>query len=135
SQDPSPRSSFPFKAAFLFFQNGNCLAPIEKGLRLMVVFGYRCQCSFTILLRPGLLASTIAPTFPLQPHKETLRMYMHSLNWLAILVAAISIMILGFFWYSLLLFAKAWMREMGYDPNDKAKMEEMRKSAGPTYAN
>jgi len=59
---------------------------------------------------------------------------MHSLNWLAILVAAIATMILGFLWYSPLLFAKAWTREMGYDLNDKAKMDEMRKSAGPAYA-
>jgi len=61
-------------------------------------------------------------------------MHMHSLNWLAILVAAISTMVLGFLWYSPLLFAKAWTREMGYDPNDKAKMDEMRKTAGPAYA-
>ena len=61
-------------------------------------------------------------------------MHMHSLNWLAILAAAISTMILGFLWYSPLLFAKAWTREMGYDLNDKAKMDEMRKSAGPAYA-
>lgn len=61
-------------------------------------------------------------------------MHMHSLNWLAILVAAISTMILGFLWYSPLLFAKAWTREMGYDANDKAKMDEMRKSGGPAYA-
>ncbi|HKW31520.1 MAG TPA: DUF1761 domain-containing protein [Candidatus Acidoferrum sp.] len=61
-------------------------------------------------------------------------MHMHSLNWLAILVAAISTMILGFLWYSPLLFAKAWTREMGYTPDDKAKMDEMRKSAGPAYA-
>jgi hypothetical protein len=61
-------------------------------------------------------------------------MHMHSLNWLAVLVAAISTMVLGFLWYSPLLFAKAWTREMGYDPNDKAKMDEMRKSAGPAYA-
>ena len=61
-------------------------------------------------------------------------MNMHSLNWLAILVGAISTMILGFLWYSPLLFAKAWTREMGYDLNDKAKMDEMRKSAGPAYA-
>lgn len=61
-------------------------------------------------------------------------MHMHSLNWLAILLAAISTMILGFLWYSPLLFAKTWTREMGYDPNDKAKMDEMRKSAGPAYA-
>ena len=61
-------------------------------------------------------------------------MHMHRLNWLAILVAAGVTMILGFLWYSPLLFAKAWTREMGYDLNDKAKMDEMRKSAGPAYA-
>src|SRR6266849_5244088 len=61
-------------------------------------------------------------------------MHMHNLNWLAILVAAISTMVVGFLWYSPLLFAKAWMKEMGYDPNDKAKTEEMKKSAGPAYA-
>ena len=61
-------------------------------------------------------------------------MHMHSLNWLAILVAAISTMIVGFLWYSPLLFAKPWMREMGYDPSDKAKTQEMQKSAGPAYA-
>ncbi len=42
-------------------------------------------------------------------------------------------MVVGFLWYSPLLFAKAWMREMGYDPNDKAKVQEMQKSAGPAY--
>ena len=61
-------------------------------------------------------------------------MHMHNLNWIAILVAAISTMVVGFLWYSPLLFAKPWMREMGYDPNDKAKTEEMKKSAGPAYA-
>jgi len=61
-------------------------------------------------------------------------MHMHSLNWLAILVAAVSTMILGFTWYSPLLFAKAWTHEMGYDLSGKAKMDEMRKSAGPAYA-
>jgi hypothetical protein len=61
-------------------------------------------------------------------------MHMHSLNWLAILVAAISTMVVGFLWYSPLLFAKPWMREMGYDPNDKAKTDEMKKTAGPAYA-
>ncbi len=57
-------------------------------------------------------------------------MHMHSLNWLAVLVAAISTMVVGFLWYSPLLFAKPWMREMGYDPNDKAKTDEMKKTAG-----
>jgi hypothetical protein len=61
-------------------------------------------------------------------------MEIHHLNWLAILVAAVSTMILGFLWYSPLLFAKPWMREMGYDPSDKAKTQEMQKSAGPAYA-
>jgi hypothetical protein len=61
-------------------------------------------------------------------------MNFHHLNWLAILVAAISTMIVGFLWYSPLLFAKLWMREMGHDPNDKAKTREMQKSAGPAYA-
>ncbi len=60
-------------------------------------------------------------------------MRMHSLNWLAILAAAISTMVIGFLWYSPLLFAKPWMKEMGYDPNDKAKTEEMKKTAGPAY--
>ena len=61
-------------------------------------------------------------------------MHMHSLNWVAILVAAISTMVVGFLWYSPLLFAKPWMREMGCDPNDKAKIEEMRKGAAAAYS-
>ncbi len=54
-------------------------------------------------------------------------------NLLAVLVAAIACMILGFIWYSPLLFAKPWTVLMGYDPSDKAKMEEMRKGAGALY--
>jgi hypothetical protein len=60
-------------------------------------------------------------------------MHFHSINLLAVLIAAISTMVLGFLWYSPLLFAKPWMKEMGYDPNDKGRMEEMKKSAGPAY--
>ena len=60
-------------------------------------------------------------------------MHMHHLNLLAIFVAAISTMVVGFVWYSPILFAKPWMREMGYDPNDKARVQEMQKSAGPAY--
>ena len=60
-------------------------------------------------------------------------MHMHNLNLLAIFVAACSTMVVGFLWYSPILFAKAWVREMGYDVNDKAKMDEMKKSAGPAY--
>ena len=54
-------------------------------------------------------------------------------NLWSVLAAAVSSMILGFLWYSPLLFAKPWTLAMGYDPNDKAKMEEMRKGAGKLY--
>jgi hypothetical protein len=60
-------------------------------------------------------------------------MHFHHINLLAVLVAAIATMVAGFLWYSPLLFAKPWMKEMGYDPNDKARMEEMKRSAGPAY--
>ncbi len=60
-------------------------------------------------------------------------MHLHHVNLLAVLVAAISTMVVGFVWYSPILFAKPWMREMGYDLNDKAKTQEMQKSAGPAY--
>jgi len=76
----------------------------------------------------------MAPAVPRIADGRKSFMHMHSLNWLAILVAAISTMVVGFLWYSPLLFANAWIREMGYDPNDKARMNEMKKSAGPAYA-
>lgn len=60
-------------------------------------------------------------------------MHMHNFNLLAILVAAISTIVVGFIWYSPILFAKPWMREMSYGPNDKAKVQEMQKTAGPAY--
>jgi uncharacterized protein YneF (UPF0154 family) len=37
----------------------------------------------------------------------------HSLNWLAIIVAAVSAFILGGLWYSPLMFVKRWMKETG----------------------
>jgi Protein of unknown function (DUF1761) len=54
-------------------------------------------------------------------------------NLLSVLVAAIATMLVGFLWYSPLLFAKPWMVLMGYDPNDKAGLERMQKSAGKSY--
>lgn len=53
---------------------------------------------------------------------------------LAVLVAAVSTMVIGFLWYSPMLFARPWMRLMGYDLEDKAKLAEMRKGAGKMYA-
>ena len=54
-------------------------------------------------------------------------------NLLAVLACGIVAMILGFLWYSPILFAKPWVKEMGYDMNDAAKMAEMKKKAGPAY--
>lgn len=50
-----------------------------------------------------------------------------------VFVAALATMVVGFIWYSPMLFAKPWTILMGFDPNDKAKMDEMRKGAGKTY--
>jgi len=60
-------------------------------------------------------------------------MHMHNLNWLAILVAAISTMVGGIPVVLALLFANAWVREMGYDPNarHKARMNEIEKERRP----
>jgi hypothetical protein len=55
-------------------------------------------------------------------------------NLWSVLVAAVATMVVGFLWYSPVLFARPWMLAMGYDPEDKAKLEQMRKSAGPAYA-
>ncbi|MGA2810799.1 MAG: DUF1761 domain-containing protein [Candidatus Acidiferrum sp.] len=60
-------------------------------------------------------------------------MHFMDVNLLAVLVCAIATMVLGFLWYSPALFAKPWVKEMGYDMNDKATMEKMKKSAGPAY--
>ena len=51
----------------------------------------------------------------------------------AVLVSALATMVVGFVWYSPLLFARPWMVLMGQDPDDKAKIAEMQKSAGPSY--
>jgi len=50
-------------------------------------------------------------------------MHMHSLNWLAILVAAAASMILGFLWYWPLLFAKAWLRHQRQSENERNAQE------------
>jgi len=55
------------------------------------------------------------------------------INFWAVLVAAVATMVLGFLWYSPMLFARPWMRLMGIDPDDKAKLAEMQKCAGKLY--
>ena len=61
-------------------------------------------------------------------------MHFLGVNLWAVLVSALATMVAGFLWYSPALFAKPWTILMGYDPNDKAKIAEMQKSAGPAYA-
>ena len=61
-------------------------------------------------------------------------MILMCVNLWAVLGSAVACMVIGFLWYSPALFAKPWTILMGYDPNDKAKMAEMQKSAGPSYA-
>ena len=51
----------------------------------------------------------------------------------AVALAGVATMVIGFLWYSPLLFARPWMVAMGYDPNDKARIAEIQKSAGPMY--
>jgi hypothetical protein len=55
------------------------------------------------------------------------------INLWSVLAAAVATMVLGFLWYSPLLFAKPWMVLMGYDPEDKDKLAEMQKGAGKMY--
>jgi hypothetical protein len=52
-----------------------------------------------------------------------------NLNWLAIIVAAISAFVLGGLWYSPLMFVKRWMKETGIT-EDKTKQTNMIKVFG-----
>jgi hypothetical protein len=55
-----------------------------------------------------------------------------NLNWLAIVVAAISAFALGGLWYSPLLFAKRWMKESGVT-EENAKNNNMLKVFGLSF--
>jgi hypothetical protein len=50
----------------------------------------------------------------------------------AVIACAVASMVLGFIWYGP-LFSKAWVKEMGWDPNDQVQMDKMKSSAGPAY--
>src|SRR5258706_16106313 len=60
-------------------------------------------------------------------------MSMQGINFLAVLAAAVASMAIGFLWYSPALFAKPWMKAMGWENMDAAQMAEMKKKAGPMY--
>ena len=52
-------------------------------------------------------------------------------NYLAVLVAGVAAMAVGFLWYGQMMFGKSWMRLMGYT---KESMEKAKKEMGKTYA-
>lgn len=54
-------------------------------------------------------------------------------SWWILVIAAVVQMAGGMLWYGP-LFGRPWMKAMGIDPDDKEKMAEMQKSAGPGYA-
>ena len=60
-------------------------------------------------------------------------MYFKHVNLYAVLASALATMVVGFVWYSPLLFARPWMKLMGYDPDNKARVADMQKNAGPAY--
>src|SRR5258707_7054499 len=70
---------------------------------------------------------------PFRLHGEHVMALMNVNLW-SVLVAGIATMVVGFLWYSPMVFARPWMVAMGYDPEDKARMQEMQKSAGKSYA-
>lgn len=51
-------------------------------------------------------------------------------NYLAVLIAAVASMAVGFVWYGPVLFGKAWMKLMGHT---KEAMEKAKKEMGKTY--
>lgn len=60
-----------------------------------------------------------------------------SIDYWAVLVAAIAAMVLGGLWYSPLLFGKQWMKLMNIDPKRMAEMKKnpvMKKKVNRAYA-
>src|SRR5713226_4739613 len=86
---------------------------------------------FALLYRKQFAGSRIWHTMSRlnSPYGED-RMTFMNINLWSVLAAAIATMVAGFLWYSPVLFARPWMVAMGYDPEDKAKIKEMQKSAG-----
>jgi len=61
-------------------------------------------------------------------------MHVLGISLIFVALAAVAGFVIGGLWYSPLLFARPWMVAMGYDPNDKARIQEMQKGAGKSYA-
>ena len=57
-----------------------------------------------------------------------------SVNFLAVLIAAVAAMAVGFLWYSQALFGKPWMKLMGYTAESmKGAQKEMGKTYGISF--
>lgn len=61
-------------------------------------------------------------------------MHVMGVNLLAVLAAGVACMVIGFLWYSPMLFARPWTIAMGMDPDDKEKMAELQKDAPKLYS-
>src|SRR5262245_35969803 len=87
---------------------------VRPGISGRAAMGGLCQ-----LRRRAFEPKMARSPFPLtQLGRRRRAMSFHHLNFPAVLVAAMSTMPVGFLWNSPALFAKPWMKEMGYDPND-----------------
>jgi hypothetical protein len=60
-------------------------------------------------------------------------MHFYAINWGAVIVSAIADMLIGFLWYSPVLFAKPWMALMGVKCDTPEEKAAMQKEAGPMY--
>jgi hypothetical protein len=60
-------------------------------------------------------------------------MHFYAINWLAVLVSAVASMVVGFLWYSPMLFATQWMKLMGVKCDTPEEKAAMQKEAGPMY--
>jgi hypothetical protein len=60
-------------------------------------------------------------------------MYPH-VNYLAVFVASIASMVVGFVWYSMPLFGNLWLRIIGKDKSSQAEAEQMRNETKPYFA-
>lgn len=57
-------------------------------------------------------------------------MNLHQINWLAVVVAALSTFVLGGVWYSPILFGKIWMRANGFTESDAKTCSKIRAFGG-----
>lgn len=54
---------------------------------------------------------------------------MFQLNYISLILATLASMVVGFVWYSPILFGSQWMKLMGWDPHDKKLMADMKSKA------